>query len=271
MKPKIVYLWIFSILLTLGVAYFQRTTGPTYPVTKTITINGNDIRCKYKRAFGGDGDAVMKFKVADTSIQGFYRYKRLKSFDEWTEKPMAREGSELVCAIPHQPPAGKVIYSIYFVYKDIKYIPKESVIIRFRGDVPPWVLIPHIIFMFLSMLFSTRAGLEAIYRGKNTFRFAVITVITLFIGGAFLGPLVQKYAFDAYWTGWPIGHDLTDNKTAVALLFWLVAMIVMWRRKANRFWPVFAAIMLLLIYLIPHSVLGSELDYTKQTEITSGK
>jgi hypothetical protein len=188
------------------------------------------------------------------------------------EFPLVREGNYLIAKIPHQPAAGKVSYDISFENKGTRYkIKDEPVIIRFRGGVPPWVLIPHIIFMFGAMLFSTRTSLEALTRGKNTFKFTIITVISLFIGGAFLGPMVQKYAFDAYWTGWPFGHDLTDNKTAVALLFWVIAMIVIWRKKENRFWPIFAGIMLLIVYLVPHSVLGSEIDYTKQTEVVSPK
>jgi hypothetical protein len=75
--------------------------------------------------------------------------------------------------------------------------------------------------------------------------------------------MVQKFAFGAYWTGWPFGHDLTDNKTLVALLIWIVALIVQLRNKKGRAWVIAAAIILLAVYLIPHSVLGSEIDYTQ--------
>ncbi len=267
MKLKALFLWVFSIIFTMGIAYYQRTTGPTYPLKKSVVINDIKIKCKLPRAYGGEGDAEIKVLVSDTAIKGFLKFKRFKSFDEWSEIPMDREGDHLIAKIPHQPPAGKVSYELYFIDKNVKYTLTETpVIIRFRGDVPAWVLIPHIIFMFGAMLFSTRTGLEALTKGKNTFKFTFITVIALFIGGSILGPVVQKYAFGAYWTGWPFGHDLTDNKTAVALIFWIIALIVMWRKKDNRFWAIFAAFMLLVVYLIPHSVLGSEIDYTKKTE-----
>lgn len=272
MKHKTIYIWLISILFTLAIAYYQRTTGPTYPVKKTININNKEIKCKLLRAYGGEGDAKLKFAISDTTVKGFIKFKRFKSYDEWLEVPMAREGENLIATIPHQPPAGKIVYEIYFLSKNIKYaVIEKPVIIRFRGDVPAWVLIPHIIFMFGAMLFSTRTGLEALTKGSKTFRYTVITVITLFIGGAILGPIVQKYAFGAFWTGWPFGHDLTDNKTLVALLFWIMAMIVMRRKRENRFWPIFAATMLFVVYMIPHSVLGSEIDYTKQTEVTNHK
>ena len=85
----------------------------------------------------------------------------------------------------------------------------------------------------------------------------------LLVGGLIFGPIVQKYAFGAYWTGWPFGHDLTDTKTGIAMIFWLIAL---WRGRNHakgHIWMIIAALITLLIYLIPHSVLGSELDYTK--------
>ena len=110
---------------------------------------------------------------------------------------------------------------------------------------------------------AIRTGLEAIYKGDKVWTFSIITLIA-FIGGGFIfGPLMQKYAFGAYWTGWPFGHDLTDNKVLVALIMWIIAI---WKLKKNRQsygWVTAASIVLLIVYLIPHSLLGSEIDYTK--------
>jgi hypothetical protein len=85
----------------------------------------------------------------------------------------------------------------------------------------------------------------------------------MFVGGLALGPVVQKYAFDAYWTGWPFGQDLTDNKTAAAFLAWLAAWRYAPRSEHPVRWVVGAALITLAVFLIPHSVLGSQLDYSK--------
>ncbi|PJA54942.1 MAG: hypothetical protein CO167_00990 [Candidatus Marinimicrobia bacterium CG_4_9_14_3_um_filter_48_9] len=77
---------------------------------------------------------------------------------------------------------------------------------------------------------------------------------------------MQKYAFDAYWTGVPFGWDLTDNKTLIAFLGWLFAW---WKNRGehrSRLAIIFAALLMFAIFMIPHSVLGSELDYTKMPE-----
>jgi len=167
--------------------------------------------------------------------------------------------------IPKQPPAGKIAYNITLIDKNgEKYqLSEEPVVIRFKGDVPILILIPHVLAMFISMLLGTRTGLEAIYKRERTYRLALWTSALFFLGGIIFGPIVQKFAFGAFWTGWPLGSDLTDNKTAVAMLGWLFAL---WRgrdMKKGRKWFIIAAVIQLLVFLIPHSMFGSELDYTR--------
>ncbi|MFN3414446.1 MAG: hypothetical protein ACK42L_10350, partial [Thermoanaerobaculum sp.] len=79
-------------------------------------------------------------------------------------------------------------------------------------------------------------------------------------GGLVLGPFVQKSAFGSYWTGFPVGTDLTDTKTLAVVLAWIWAGI---RSGGDRKWPVLvAAALTLVIFAIPHSLLGSEIDWT---------
>jgi hypothetical protein len=81
----------------------------------------------------------------------------------------------------------------------------------------------------------------------------------LIVGGLVLGPVVQKYAFGEYWTGVPNGWDLTDNKVAVGFLVW-VAAVAANRRRRRPAWIVAAALVTLVVFAIPHSMMGSELD-----------
>lgn len=262
-KTKSLLLWIFAVIFTLATAYYQRKTGPTYPVTGKVMLSAEEVSYKLIRTYGGEGDARLKIK-APASITGVYTYKRFKSHDEWKELPMVREGDELVATFPHQPPAGKIEYSITLSNGvNSEVLTTDPVIIRFKGDVPAFVLIPHILLMFLAMLLSTRTGIEAIIKGGRTYTYTIYTLLFLIPGGMILGPIVQKYAFDAYWTGWPIGHDLTDNKTALAFIMWIVAFVMQWRNRRNFGWAIAAAIILTAVYLIPHSMFGSEIDHTQ--------
>ena len=105
--------------------------------------------------------------------------------------------------------------------------------------------------------------MEALIPKSNPRKMAILTTIFLFLGGMILGPLMQLYAFGALWTGFPFGIDLTDNKTLVALIGWIIALIAGRGGKAARGWVLGAAILTLVVFLIPHSVLGSELDYSE--------
>jgi len=272
-KYQSVLIWVFAFLFTAGLAYYQRTTGPTYPVRSHIDIGLTKVSYKLPRSADCGKDMPVKINIADTSVHGSFSYRRYKSNDEWTTVPMLRQGDELVSMIPMQPAAGKVSYKIYLI-KDGNQYPladNHDVVLRFKGSVPLLVLILHIIAIFGAMLLSTVTCLQAIFKGKFVLRYIWLTVIFFFAGGLILGPIVQKYAFDAYWTGWPFGHDLTDNKTFVGLVFWVIALVVQYRKPGNRSWPVIAGIVFLAVFLIPHSAFGSEIDYTKQAPAEQGK
>ena len=139
----------------------------------------------------------------------------------------------------------------------------KNVVTRFKAAVPAWALAPHIIFIFLSMLFSTRAGIQALRKKAPLWGLMWTTIIFLIIGGFIFGPIVQKFAFGAYWTGFPFGMDLTDNKTLIALVAWVVAFILFWGNNKRRLAVLGASIVMFIIFMIPHSMHGSELDYSK--------
>jgi hypothetical protein len=263
MKANSAVLWVLTIVITLASSVYQRRTGPTKPVRGNVEISNENVKFRLIRTHETGQNAAVRIKVDNSQVSGIYQYKRFKSFDEWTETKMVREGEHLVAYIPEQPPAGKVMYDIWLTDGAEKVkLNKDHVIMRFKGHVPAAYLIPHIVFMLLAMVFSMRAGFEALFRRRNIYLFTLLTLIFLVLGGAIFGPIVQKFAFGDYWTGWPFGTDLTDNKTAVALIFWIVAFIRVYRNRQERGWVIAAAIVLFAIYMIPHSMMGSELDHT---------
>jgi di/tricarboxylate transporter len=140
---------------------------------------------------------------------------------------------------------------------------ENPIVLRYKGKVPVYWLIPHIFCMFFGFWFAVRTGMEAVAKRNNLYKLTLWTTILLFFGGIILGPVIQKYAFGAFWTGWPFGHDLTDNKTLVAFIMWVVALWKMRKNKADRKWAIIAALVTLAVFIVPHSVLGSEIDYTK--------
>ncbi len=264
-------LWIIAVIITLSSAIYQRMTGPTYPLRGETNRGDYTLHYKFFRSHGGETDQIVSLTVPGENFSGVLSFKRYKTNDSWTEVEMRRrDNNELYAYLPGQPPAGKLMYKITLTDGNNSYTLPDSgpVIIRFKGEVPAVILIPHIIFMFAAMLVSTKAGLEAIFRKKSLKELTYWSAGLLFIGGMILGPLVQLYAFDALWTGFPFGYDLTDNKTLIAMIGWFFALIAVRKGKNPERWILLASIVQLAIYLIPHSVLGSELDYSKIPDTT---
>jgi hypothetical protein len=262
MKSTVLY-WIIAVVITLISLVYQRVTGPTYPVSGTIQLNSTSIAYKLIRSYDGRDNAPVEVKTGDRSISGTLIWKRYKTDDSWTEVPLTLADGILKGELPHQPVAGKLMYRVELEQAGQRVsIPgNDPIIIRFRNPVPTWVIVPHVCAMFCAFLFAARAGLEFFNKEPRFRKFIAATLGFLVLGGFILGPLMQHYSFNLWWTGWPLGTDLTDNKTAVAFLAWVVAAIAIGRAKKPKYWALGASIIMIVVYLIPHSMFGSELDY----------
>lgn len=254
------HIWLLAILVTVASAVYQRLTGPTYPKHYVTLLNGNAISITLDRAHGGEGDHPVTVETNDSLITGTLEWKRYNTNDEFTVAVMTSSNGALTASLPHQPPAGKLLYRIHLT--DGKQTFTASTVIRFRGDVPAVVLLLHVAFMFGGMLLSTRTGLEVFTKDPKFGKLTMLTFLCVTIGGMILGPLVLNYAFNEWWTGFPFGNDITDNKTLVAFIVWLAALIAVRKSKNPKRWLLAASIITLLVFLIPHSLWGTELDYS---------
>ncbi len=252
---------LVAAVITLGAMVYQRTTGPTYPQKMEVSIKEAAYRLQLIRSHGGTGDCEMEFEIADTSVSGIIFFRKFPTSEEWTRSEMKRKGNFLVAYLPAQPPAGKLEYEVEFRKEGIAYRPKlaNATVIRFKGDVPALILRPHIILMFIAMFFANLAGVMAIARNSCFRPFALWTLILMGAGGMIFGPWVQYHAFGEAWTGIPVAWDLTDNKTLIAFLFWIWA-VIMNRKQERPGYVILAALVTLAVYSIPHSMYGSQLD-----------
>jgi len=260
MQNKKAIIWIFAVLLTITAAIYQRMTGPTYPQKTLATIAGQTYKFKLLRTFDGNGDCPVTLTLPDPEVSGTLEYRIFPQKVEFTKLAMVRNGETLTASLPHQGMAGKIEYKVT-IYKGndrITLNDGNTTVMRFKGYVPNWILIPHILIMFLAMLFSNVAGIFALFKIPSL-KMVKITLATIFVGGLIMGPLVQKYAFNELWAGVPYGWDLTDNKTLIAFMAWLIAYLFNWKSE-SRYWVVAAMVVTLGIFSIPHSLFGSQLD-----------
>ncbi|MBM4117675.1 hypothetical protein FJ251_07990 [bacterium] len=270
-------LWVVAVLLMLAAVVYQRSTGPTYPRQGSFAAGGRSFDYSLVRSDWSErtNDAA-RVRLPDPGPQasGTLYWKRYRTGDAFTPAPLARETVEgeamLVGRLPAQPAAGKLEYYLELETGEaalrVPPAAEANVVIRFKDHVPAAILVPHVILMFFAVLIGMRTGLAAIFAPSSMRRWSWVALIGMTVGGMVLGPIVQKYAFGEYWTGFPWGGDWTDNKMLVMWLSWVFACAVIgFRPKRRELIPraavLLGALVMSAVYLIPHSMGGSELDY----------
>ncbi|MDP2957390.1 MAG: hypothetical protein Q8N53_13280 [Longimicrobiales bacterium] len=283
MSPRMrsALLWVLAVVLMLSSAVYQRLTGPTNPVRGEIVVDGQPQRYRLLRSEESVRDARIALPSPMPGAAGRVIYRRYPTTDRFRLARMVTETTEdgreeLAAYLPAQPAAGKLEYRIEVSSPSgVLHIPSEgegmdraTIVMRFKDPVPLPVLLSHIAFMFFAVLIGMRAALGALFSPGYVHRLSWVTLGLMSVGGMVLGPVVQKFAFGAYWTGFPWGYDLTDNKTLIMWAVWIAACAVLgWKPRSERpSWRarvavLAAAVVMTVVYLIPHSLRGSELDY----------
>ncbi len=260
----------------LVAAIYQRRTGPTYPMRGEITVGAESYPYRLRRSQENTEQARIVVPRPGPEASGTLSYRRYPTDDPFETVELQMEpwqkGPALVGLLPIQPAAGKMEYYLELQTADGPVrIPgagaaESTIILRYKGPVPAPVLIAHVAAMFFSVLIGMRAGLGALFAPSNIRQLSRLTLSIMTVGGMVLGPFVQKYAFGEYWTGFPWGYDLTDNKTLIMWIVWVVAVLALGRRATRiggrgRIAVAVAALVMTAVYLIPHSLRGSELDF----------
>ncbi len=286
-------LWLLAIIITVAAVLYQRATGPTYPFKGSLTTNNLEYKYKLIRTHETTAEAIVTLpKVESSDFSANLHYKRYQTQDSLTVIPFSRvilepevgflvdlfpslkrKSDEAFGAnLPVQAAAGKMEYFLTGSINGESFrIPEEgqdNVLLRYKNSVPSNVLVPHIFLMFFAILFGMRAAISALFDVPTMRKWVIVSFIGMSIGGMVLGPIVQKYAFGEYWTGFPYGGDFTDNKMLIMWLAWVIALAVIGfkpkkKEKISRIVVLIAAMVMTVVYLIPHSMGGSTLDYDK--------
>jgi hypothetical protein len=269
-RPSPAWLWAAAVLVTLAATAWQRLSDPTRPVSGEAAVEGRSVPWRLLTS-GISGEPLrVEIAVPEAVLTGTLRWRRFPTGEPFDGISMLREDDRLVALLPTQPPAVKVEYYLVLAARSgLVRVPEDQpVVLRFRGRVPRLLLVPHVVILFLTMVLALRAGLGAAFVLPDTLRLSWATLGGLTLGGMILGPIVQKLAFDAFWTGWPLGDDLTEDKMLVAWLFWVVAVVALRgaRSAADRFartTTLAATVVTLAVFVVPHSLGGSPFDYSR--------
>jgi hypothetical protein len=149
---------------------------------------------------------------------------------------------------------------------------QQTIWLRFEGKQSIPLLIAHIAGMFGGLFFVVLAFVTSftdlnktannVALGKQVFWATLI----LFLGTFPIGIWIEHQVYDTYWTGIPLGRDITDSKALFLFLFWLATMILLkgsaFARKPEknlvraagaRVAVIVSFLVTLAAYLVPHS------------------
>lgn len=271
---KNILLWVLAVFLAIAAMIYQRSTGPTYEYKGQLAHAGEEYKYELLRSQETTEGAKIELPyIEGAEYKASLNYKRYQTQDSVTSLDFRLdENQQFVAQLPVQPAAGKMEYfvtgSINGKAFNIPEKGEENIVLRYKDPVPDYILIPHVVMMIIVIIFGIRAGLSAAFDPASMRRWTVVAFTAMTVGGMMLGPIVQKYAFGEYWTGFPFGGDFTDNKMLIMWVVWALALAIIGfkaKKKENvsRMTVLGAALVMTVVYLIPHSMGGSTLDYDK--------
>lgn len=264
MLKRVIYITL-SICLCVFLALFQRITGPTYPVKGKIKIDDFDITYKFPRSCDISQDKCV-VKIFSQKDLGFYlMYRRHKVEEDFKRINFENTDGYFFAVLDDDyKPASKIEYDVYYQLKDkILKINNKTVVLRFKNKVSVLIIVLHIILMFLFLTITFYLSFSILFEKSYSNVLFWINYISLFVGGFILGPLLQKQAFGVWWSGFPFGYDMTDNKTLMIFIFWSYSAYKLIKKEDIKNYILISSLFTVVSYLIPHSLLGSEYDYSK--------
>jgi hypothetical protein len=277
---------LIAFILTLVLLSIARKLAERKPELKTVEFLGTRIEHTTVTEKVGGGDVDLTAKVVTSESTPNYQIDLLYKIGEggYSSSPMISkpENPQTYSAKISSQPKGERVY-YYIKVRDNsgneitlpeKVETKSSpFMIKFKGKASPLILVLHIFSMFAGMFFSWMAFFYAweVMKGRKFLNqlglSSLMALIFIFLGGFPLSFSVAYQTFGQAWGGIPFGWDITDNKTLIILIFWLV---IVWLLKGTIFkkdenrnlaspkkvagLTIIFFILTVFVYLIPHSI-----------------
>jgi hypothetical protein len=160
------------------------------------------------------------------------------------------EADEYVAKIPGQAAGTKINYYISVTEttgqstQSPRYAPYNKYsfsVLPSKGIATPVLLLIHVILIIGAIFFVIASGLysfQYLRKGvglNKSIQTAGIATGMIFFGGFPLGFIIAYQVYGTPWTGIPFGWDITDNKTLVIFLFWIISLFLIRGTIMERF------------------------------------
>ncbi len=266
-----------SLILTLALLGVSRKISTRSPLNLSTEFEGFIARhtTVTESRVGETRQVVVSFEGDISPVRSGFIYYNFSGENPRRTEMRFIDSKTLSGNLPEGKRGQKLYYRIELLGEgrfltSFPPIGQPGYLVKFKGRTMPIVLITHIAFMFASVLFaflSFFSGydlVKGVGRPKTAFYMVSLVFLCALVGGILIGPVVTYQTFGEGWGGWPIGKDITDTKTEVFMLFWLVAVIVglgylrgdraVVGNTAYGYYILFCFLITMVAFLIPHSL-----------------
>jgi len=233
-----------AAIFTLLILAFSRMTTAVRSLHEIVNQQGILIDHHTVPKQVGDEIPLISARVQGASeVRLVYKIGKRGEYQSITMKPKPGGADVLEATIPLHPKGMQAWYYLEAVNRrgseeERITLPEmnsgqiKPVRLKFEGKVPAYIVIPHIFAIFAAIFFAALTLFTAVdlKRGRGTLgesvKYCGITVALLFIGFIPFGWAMNYFAFGVLWEAIPFGRDVTDNKSQIMFLFWLVTLIM---------------------------------------------
>lgn len=286
---------VIAVILTAVLLYTARTTSRGRPEFITHTDNEYTFEMNTVPKADEHAMATIQLKIIGDMGSGVKPVFRQSKFGQDETTAMHKYGR--LDLLVEDSAAGLYYINVstlargerFYYFFEIRdgtgglratFTPEEGkpFFLKFIGEVPPYILGPHIFLMFATVFCVVMAFLHSFKllsggaEAGPMARYIFLAVVASFLGGYPWGFAMNHYAFGGFWEGVPFGTDATDNKTQLLFLYlamvWLVSLGSLTKGKRRDLYSPKtlgrfsqgAFVLLMIVYLIPHSIqFGAEL------------
>ncbi len=264
--------YVAALALTILMLGIARRISTRHPTDHSAEAGGITLSHRTVTEDFGDGPRIDMKATSTEGLVAIVFYSQVDG-GPYTADSLSRMPDGFSAILPVLEKGKRWYYHIkaYQSEKErAKFPPGPDQFIKFKGHVPAYILVPHIFCMFATIFFGLLTVISSInaVKGKadikQSVRYLLWTVIFAFIGSFPLGYIVAYLAFGQGWSGIPIGWDITDNKTVILFLFWLVTFILARKglkgermvisKKAYMSLVLTSLIVTFIAFVIPHSI-----------------
>lgn len=229
---------ITGVILTLALFVIARRLSMNRP--REIDIEEGGLRVSHETVIEqvGPGEPAVKLSISPGVEECPRVFYRTEGGDELKELPMLPSGDDAWTAkLPDLGRGGRLSYAFLIAGRDGSTIrlparPDRFFLLKYKGDYSVPVLVAHVIFMFgafFFMILSVMGALRILMgrEGKTeTVSMTRWVMIFTFVGGWPIGFILNYQRFGVVWEGFPFGYDITDNKTQLIFLMWIVTVFL---------------------------------------------